>query len=309
MSISNTGDLNTLNLICDLCFLAVNDEPMIQCTVCIIDICIHCFFDKMESTNHKKDHPYKILVVSSKNEFNWSILEELIFYTGLSKYGIGNWDFISLSVGTKTEEEVEQFFYDVFSITKNNIFNNFLELRSSNPFNSKVSTYMNLRDDFDVEFMNDYEYTIRDLEFSDEDELIILKGYEKIQEMRKRRKKIIVENEIINVDKQKEIEKKYSKFVDIQKYRFLLEFISFKQFTTFIEGIYIENMLKEEILEVDYSAVLSLKEREFCFNNNIETKDFCKFKETYIKNVLEENKSELTANILNFFKKQKYINF
>ena len=134
---------------------------MIQCRICNIDICVHCFNDKIESFNHKKNHPYKILVVSSKNEYNWSILEELIFYTGLSKYGIGNWDLISLSIGTKSEKEVELFFYNVFNITKNTISNNFLEKRSSNPFNSKVSIYMNLRDDFDVEFMNDYEYGIR----------------------------------------------------------------------------------------------------------------------------------------------------
>lgn len=308
MSISNTGDLNTLNLICDICFLAIKDEPMIHCTICTIDICIHCFHDKIESFNHKNDHPYKILVVSSKNEYNWSILEELIFYTGLGKYGIGNWDLISKSIGTKSEEEVETFFYNVFKISKNHISNNFLEKRISNPFNSKVSIYMNLRDDFDVEFMNDYEYTIRDLEFSDEDESIILKGYENVLDMRKHRKNIIINNQIIDVDKQKELDKKYSKYVDMQKYKFLLEYISFKQYIIFIEGIYIENMLKEKTKDVDYSSVLSLREKEFCSELNLEMEDFCKYKKIYIKNILEENGSELDSRILSFFESQNYCN-
>lgn len=308
MSISNTGDLNILNLICDICFLAIKEEPMIQCTICNIDICVHCFNDKIESFNHKKNHPYKILVVSSKNEYNWSILEELIFYTGLSKYGIGNWDLISLSIGTKSEKEVELFFYNVFNITKNTISYNFLEKRSSNPFNSKVSIYMNLRDDFDVEFMNDYEYGIRDLEFSDEDELIILKGYEKVQEMRKHKKNIIIKNEIINVDKQREIEKKYSKFVDMSKYKFLLEYINFEQYIFFIEGIYIENMIKEEIEDVDFSSILSSQEKKFCADINITMKDFCKYKQIYINNILEENNFELDSRILFFFESQNYYN-
>ncbi|KAK6090795.1 hypothetical protein P3W45_000040 [Vairimorpha bombi] len=227
MSISNIGNSNILSIICDLCFLSIEDEPMVQCDICKIDLCVHCFYDRLETNLHKKNHEYRIILCSKKTRCDWSILEELIFVNGLDKYGIGNWEFLSKSIGTKSEEEVEKFFYESFKIKLNAISTNKIDEKLSNPFRHKISIYMNNRQDFDVEFMNDYEDIIKELEYTDSDEEIdrqakdaVLKGYENIIRLRNYRKNIIINKGLIDVDKNKQFDKKIYQEIILTQHAF-----------------------------------------------------------------------------------------
>ena len=294
MAISNFGNTNILTVICDICFLSIKEEPIFQCILCKIDLCIFCFYDRLEISSHKNSHEYRVFLCTKKLNNDWTILEELIFFNGLGKYGIGNWESLSKSVGTKTQEEVELFFYNLFNIKNNIITKNKVFERTSNPFRSNISIYMNNRQDFDVEFMNDYEEIIKDMEFTDSDEEIdlkaknaILKGYGNILRMRKYRKKIIIDKQLIDVEKTKSFEKKMSKYVDIDKYKFILEYLTLSQYKNFIYGIYKENYLnkieKNEDNKIDYEFVLSQAEKNFCKQAQISNKLFDEFKNKFVE--------------------------
>ncbi|WUR02404.1 transcriptional adapter 2 (ADA2) [Vairimorpha necatrix] len=328
MTISNIGNTNILTVVCDFCFISINQDPLIQCTTCKIDQCIYCFRDNLETKIHKKTHDFRVINYSLKITEDWNILEELLFYNSLDKFGLGNWDNISKSIGTKSEEEVEIFFYKMLNIKNNSISNLKINERTSNPFRSKISIYMNNREDFDVEFMNDYEEIIKDMDFTDSDEEIdikakncILKGYKNIIQMRNYRKDIILKKGLLEINKNKEFEKEMSKYLDIEKYKFLLEYLSVEKYEEFIKGICEEKeVFKDKENKINYQMALSGQELEICKKLEISYEEFGDLKKKFIEmkifkdtefydkiNKLCRKDKTKRQEILDFFNLQNYI--
>lgn len=188
---------------------------------------------------------------------NWTALEELLFLEALETFGFGNWKDISNHVGNKNSEEAEKHFYFCYlpflkvkseerfekkNLKKENL-GNFKCLvdrkneklegeilnaeiyakeknfdSSNNSIYGEILGYMPLREEFDVEYDNEAELLLAEMEFTEEDtedekscKYSILEIYNKRLKEREKRKKFVIERELLNLKKYVEEEKKMSK--------------------------------------------------------------------------------------------------
>ncbi|KAI4293032.1 hypothetical protein PAPHI01_2306, partial [Pancytospora philotis] len=52
---------HTLSILCDFCFRNVTYGPYVRCAVCSLDLCLRCFFSRVETSAHSADHPFRIV--------------------------------------------------------------------------------------------------------------------------------------------------------------------------------------------------------------------------------------------------------
>lgn len=81
-----------------------------------VDLCPACFCAGKEFGKHKRWHTYRVIEMNSYPIFteDWGADEELLLLTGIVSQGIGNWKKISEHVGTRTKEEVEKHYNEVY---------------------------------------------------------------------------------------------------------------------------------------------------------------------------------------------------
>ncbi|KAH8107707.1 hypothetical protein BXZ70DRAFT_912253 [Cristinia sonorae] len=111
-----------LQIECDGCQCDLTHSIRIKCAdpLCEpgdgVDICPSCFCAGKEFGPHKRTHPYRVVELHSYPIFSedWGADEELLLLEGLSSQGLGNWQAIAEHVGTRTKEEVEQHYKDVY---------------------------------------------------------------------------------------------------------------------------------------------------------------------------------------------------
>ncbi|KAI0081988.1 hypothetical protein K474DRAFT_1021973 [Panus rudis PR-1116 ss-1] len=111
-----------LQIKCDGCSCELTHSIRIKCAdpACEIgdgiDICPACFCAGKEFGPHKRDHPYRVVELHSYPIFSddWGADEELLLVEGISLQGLGNWQAVAEHVGTRTKEEVEQHYKDVY---------------------------------------------------------------------------------------------------------------------------------------------------------------------------------------------------
>lgn len=319
MSILNTALSNSVCIACDFCFLKLENSCLIQCVSCKLDICLYCFLDRSETDFHSKFHSYKITNCSlSPNKNTWNLLDELFFINGLELHGIGNWEGISQSIGTKSLNEIELHFYDLFNIKNNSIDLEIIKVLNSNPYRSKLSTYMPGRRDLDVDLYNDEEENLKDIDIQEnenEDEIKFKKAvidcYSDIIKIRENRMYLILERNLIDLKGILIKDKHNNKFIDTEKYKQLLPLIKIEDYNRFLEGIYIEKYLKKILKEEDkiemnskkrLKKVLSKKEQDFCDKNKLNFKKFHKIKEKVIKNNLN---GEIMSKIEKYFEESE----
>ncbi|KAJ1677265.1 Transcriptional adapter ada2, partial [Spiromyces aspiralis] len=102
---------------CDNCQANVTDTVRVTCDVCPeFDLCVQCFSRGAECGDHRNDHPYR---VESRHRFpifaeDWSADEELLLIEGLMQFGMGNWAEAAEYVGTKTKEECERHYIEIY---------------------------------------------------------------------------------------------------------------------------------------------------------------------------------------------------
>lgn len=116
--------------------------------------------------------------------------------------------------------------------------------------------YWPKRGDFDIEYLNDAENDIADLEFLDEDtdedkalKLKMLELYNQELNEREKRKEFVIEHNLIDIRKQMQFEKKLQRD-DREIYNCLKPFARFlspNEFQDFFEGIVIEKNLRARI--------------------------------------------------------------
>lgn len=113
-----TGELAT-RFHCDSCNADLTDVVRIRCAVCEdFDLCVQCFSRGAEPVGfkHSNDHDYHVVEVLDFSIFSpdWAADEELALLEGCEKFGLGNWEQISEHIGTKTKEECDKHYREVY---------------------------------------------------------------------------------------------------------------------------------------------------------------------------------------------------
>ncbi|WVN85796.1 uncharacterized protein L203_100947 [Cryptococcus depauperatus CBS 7841] len=104
---------------CDFCHVDITHTVRIKCAMkqCEeVDICPNCFCEGKEGLQHKAWHDYMVAEQNSQPIFtpDWGADEELLLISGLIQNGLGNWAEVAQHVGTRTKEECEKHYTEVY---------------------------------------------------------------------------------------------------------------------------------------------------------------------------------------------------
>jgi transcriptional adapter 2-alpha len=116
---SSTDEKEPPKYHCDACSNDVTNTVRIRCAdkdCPDFDLCVSCFCGGAEPVKHKTWHDYRIVKPHNFPIFSedWDADEELLLIEAAEKMGIGNWQAIADYVGTKSKNECEQHYLDVY---------------------------------------------------------------------------------------------------------------------------------------------------------------------------------------------------
>jgi transcriptional adapter 2-alpha len=268
--------------------------PYIKCVECSTLLCLHCFAQGYETSSHQNDHSYEVISLDfSLIENTWTASEELTLLDSIAECGLGNWSDIACRIRTKSAEECETHYLDnyinypqqplqiILQHTTPEI-HNFYRMIPYEPADDPprpkddpsqaidVAQYMPCRGDFNVEYDNFAECDIKDVEFDCEDmndeELKVAAVDIYLSRVKERcfRKRIIKDHGLINVHKTELTERSLSKVEkDLRdKLKPFAKLRTAEQHEQFIQGLLLEDSLKQEICELQHyrSVGLTLKD-------------------------------------------------
>ncbi|KAI5149319.1 transcriptional adapter 2-alpha [Enteropsectra breve] len=290
MALSKTLKEKRLMIQCDSCFKNITLKTFIQCSECLWDLCVPCFIAGYESKVHRNSHSFRIVsnLTSTLLYDGWRAIDELLFIHGFAMFGAGNFQDIAFIMASKTEDDIKNHFYELFEVensdkleTKKNVF------QKSDPNTAVILSYMPKRNDFENEVINDYELLLESLDARDDDSEIEKKSkkylsdaYRSVIKQRCLWKCWVVERGLTNIYDIKEHENQELSLI-LQKYKWLVKYVSKNDFNKFIFGIYKEHQLlgmhtkyrQEPNIDVarltDFSRLLSKEENGFCEKINI----------------------------------------
>ncbi|KAJ1668841.1 Transcriptional adapter ada2 [Coemansia sp. RSA 1813] len=230
---------------CDSCQANLTDGVRVSCNECPdFDLCTTCFSRGVEIGSHRNDHAYRVV---SRHRFpvfteDWSADEELFLIDGLRQFGMGNWKDAAEYVGTKTKEECERHYNDVYVSSdawplpdmdrefdttlarssgdkrNRNATPSKAKVLSSQPSNHEIIGYMPGRLEFETEFENEAEQVIKDMVVNDDDSMeevelkqTVLKIYNNKLDRRIYRKSFIFDRGLLEYRKNQAIEKRRPK--------------------------------------------------------------------------------------------------
>ncbi|ETW06462.1 hypothetical protein H310_02718 [Aphanomyces invadans] len=197
-------------------------------------LCIECFSSGVEEVpgvpGHRKNHSYMVSDCLSFSilDSEWTADEELLLLEGIEMFGMGNWKDIAEHVGTKTDKKCESHYvvnYLKLSMTpdspekqsRSNAATNAAD-DDKEKMGSALAGYMPLRGDFDVEHDNDAELILADMEFSEDDhpterelKLKVIAIYNAKLDERERRKKFVIEHQLLDYKKYQQNERRRPK--------------------------------------------------------------------------------------------------
>ncbi|CDK24797.1 unnamed protein product [Kuraishia capsulata CBS 1993] len=215
------------------------------------DLCVPCFLRGESSGKHKPWHDYKIIEQHAYPIFSedWGADEELLLIEGAQTFGLGNWLDISDHIGDRSKEEVGKHYRDVylkspdypipdlgldFSYVTTDEFLNKRRQRieskknlplpppkkplSSVPLCSDIQKYMPGRLEFEEEADDEAEKNVADMVFDPDDppqdnelKLTILDIYNSKLTMRAERKRLMLQDGLLEYRKNIANDKKKSK--------------------------------------------------------------------------------------------------
>lgn len=231
----------------------------IQCVQCRIDICPLCTIQRTQIRTHEYTHKYRIIKSLSfdVDSPGWQMIEELLFVDGLIVHGIGNWEDISGYIGRKSPEEVKQHFRDVFKQPNSeDMEREPVQNVQSLPLSQEISGYMPLRMDFEVEYLNDTEVTIKEISFSKTDTAleketkeVLLEAYRNILLQRKLFRHLIFNKGLLSAKQHTQEEKSMASFEKdlLSKMKPLLKMLSRKDYLTLFQGLYLELQIRKKL--------------------------------------------------------------
>ncbi|GLU08718.1 hypothetical protein SLE2022_256140 [Rubroshorea leprosula] len=256
---------------CKYCSKDITGQTRIKCAECPdFELCVQCFSVGVEVTPHKSNHCYRVMDSLSFPLFSpdWTANDEILLLEGLEMYGLGNWADVADHVGTKSKEQCNEHYTNVYlkspcfplpdmshmagknkeelaamakgngedmkevesgacsstaattayikddpSAVKMEDPQDDRNLRGKKPSSSRnddpafmeISGYNPKRQEFDIEYDDDAEKLLVDMEFKDTDteeerelKLRVLRIYNKRLDERERRKKFIIERNLLH---------------------------------------------------------------------------------------------------------------
>ncbi|OLY82500.1 Transcriptional adapter 2 [Smittium mucronatum] len=273
---------------CDNCQNNLTDIVRISCSECPeFDLCVTCFSKGIELGSHKSSHAYAVV---SKHKFpifniDWSADEELLLIDGLLQFGLGNWEEVSAYVGSKSIKECERHYLQTYvdsqfwpmpdmsksfqvkcarstQIPNKNKSetNKPYKPISSQPTNHEVGGYMPGRLEFEIEYENDSEMTIKDLQFNPEEDCsveehalkrVVLEIYNNRLIRRDDRKKFVIERNLLEYSKANNLEKKMSPHMKeiTNNIKALAKVMTDSDYQLFCSGIQIYNVYLNHLFE------------------------------------------------------------
>ncbi|KAJ1889869.1 Transcriptional adapter ada2 [Kickxella alabastrina] len=271
---------------CDNCQANVTDSVRISCNECSeFDLCTTCFSRGIELGSHRNNHAYRVVTRHRFPIFthDWSADEELLLIDGLRQFGMGNWKDAAEHVGTRTKEECEQHYMDVYVASDSwplpnmncqfeNKFARTSEERkgknstpskykvlSSQPSNHEIVGYMPGRLEFETEYENEAEQAIKDMMINDDDspeevelKQIVLRIYNNKLDRRLYRKGFMFDRGFLEYRKNQAIEKKRSKEERdlLNKIKVFARMQTKEDFEAFSEGLLNELALRHRISQL-----------------------------------------------------------
>lgn len=224
---------------CLTCDRDISGRTHICCQTCENTVlCIVCFSAKREANAHRFSHPYSVVerIDVPLHTPKWTIQQEIQLAEGLEKFGCGNWQEIARWVGGHTDHSAEAHFWTNPLMLPHSPFaghsGNFSKLAdrilaqleplmqvaqekserlginlTDKSGYGQVIGYMPLRKEFEVEYNNDAELYIADMEFSPDDseadvktKTCILEIYFSRLQEREEKKAFVVEHELIDIN-------------------------------------------------------------------------------------------------------------
>ncbi|KAF9372347.1 Transcriptional adapter ada2 [Podila verticillata] len=279
---------------CDPCSRNITDTVRIRCAVCSdFDLCVSCFCTGTELGKHKNWHDYRVMEQHSFPIFDvdWGADEELLLIEGADNFGIGNWQDIADHVGSKTREECEAHYLQVYVSSENWPMPDMHKLfdmdpdaqaarkrqrlaqrvarvpvpvkaqkpMTSQPANHEIAGYMPGRLEFETEYENEAEQSVKDMIFNEDDapeevdlKLMVLEIYNAKLSKRLERRKFVFERGFLEYKKNVASEKKRSakEREIINNVRVFAQLQTKEDYDKFVEGLLKEMQLRERIAEL-----------------------------------------------------------
>ncbi|XP_041348019.1 transcriptional adapter 2-alpha-like [Gigantopelta aegis] len=267
------------SLQCAVCWTDLT-EPYIECIKCRpkqVFICLHCFARGMQFDGHESNHSYVIV----KKDFplfenNWTAKEDDMLLKAVAECGHGNWKDISQQIQTKTSWECERHYNKYYINDPPHPLPEFPEPdvhMHPNPITFKLSEdpprppensllfsdmagYMAARGDFIVEHDNYFEMELNNITQDDDDEELdtrlkfaVLDSYYGCLKERQRRKRIIRDYGLININKLFAINRRFDKTIRgyIENLRVFTRLLEPVEWDLFVESLHFEQELKNDI--------------------------------------------------------------
>eukprot|EP00866_Antonospora_locustae_P002010 jgi/Antlo1/2010/323 len=304
MSMAYFQNRTKVAVVCDSCFYDITNENRIRCIVCKEDECSSCFLIAIKLKTHES-HTLRVVIPSEHQKAGekWSLINNYVFFEGLKLYGIGNWEDMSLIIPSMTEGDIEEHFIDIFSISVVPEKNAGYIPKSSNPNCHEIWCYMPLRQDFEVQFRDDFEKIMKDIKLDNEDgidievKLHMFEIYKSILFIRRSRELFMIRHGLVNMRKLLEKEKRYdkTKLELLEIYKPLAALLSKNDFNAFLDGCFAEKKLKTVLDNRLYC--LTRREMKLCMETGLSTALFKRIRRYAVKLMLK--KKSLTSERLN----------
>jgi len=233
---------------CEFCLREVTLVNYLKCAVCAnFFMCVKCYAEGREKADHLMAHAYQIIVPLKFPLFdpNWTTKEEVMLLEGLQKFGYGNWgsiaEYLSSSKSMAQCEAHYRRFYlqsgtaplpDTSTVLSERDkdgcvaihLDRFVEQMDTTEVEEEIpiqpepekhplsefAGFMPKRRDFEVEFENDAEMYLADLEFYEDDtaedrqiKFRQLDVYNKVLDEREERKNFVIDRWPIELENEK----------------------------------------------------------------------------------------------------------
>uniref|UniRef100_UPI00398F41A6 transcriptional adapter 2-beta n=1 Tax=Pristiophorus japonicus TaxID=55135 RepID=UPI00398F41A6 len=268
----------------------------LRCTECQdIELCPECFSAGAEIGNHRRWHGYQLVdggrftLWGAEAEGGWTSREEQLLLDAIEQYGFGNWEDMAAHVGARAPPEVMEHYVSMYihgnlgrACIPDSIPNRVTDhtCPSGGPLSPSLTVplppldisaaeqqqlgYMPLRDDYEIEYLQDAETLISGLavNYDDEDVDIELKRahvdmYVRKLRERQRRKNMARDYSLVPTflgkeRKEKPLKRKVTKEEkELRvKLRPICQFMSSKEFDDCFDNLYKERTLRAKIREL-----------------------------------------------------------
>jgi transcriptional adapter 2-alpha len=280
----------------------------IQCSECQnLFFCILCFAVGKLKSEHLLSHRYSVIDPIKFPVFvhEWSGKEEMLLLEGLLKFGYGNWGCISEHLGSKKNAwECEKHYKQIYlgkspdhlnvlqvlssrdeagfvvtsELTNCELFMDIEEEPIPHPEKrpeiakhplSEFAGYMPLRKDFEIEYENDIEMYLADLEFYEDDKaedveikLKQLEVYNKVLDEREERKNFVIERWPIELENEKKFKNNIIERTIYQALKPYARLLPPDKHLSLFEGLVKEYILKLKLEELKEAQSRGIKTEE-----------------------------------------------